>query len=350
MLQHITVLDLSTVLAGPSVATFFAELGAKVIKIEHPVHHDATRSWRIPGETHEVTSYFSSINYQKKYVQLDLTRQEDFVKFKELVLHADILVMNFKRSDYRKFNIEDRDIKAINPNVIIGKITGFGDDSDRVAYDLILQAEAGFMAMNGEPNSQGLKMPIAMVDVLAAHQLKEALLLALLWREKYGEARSVSVSLYDAAVCSLVNQASAYLMNGMVPKPMGSLHPNIAPYGEVFTTIENKKIVFAIGSDAQFQKLCTLLNLPNVPKDARFHDNVSRVKNRGELFEIIQNAVAQLEADELEQVMLAASIPMGRIKTLDEVFLHPKAQALVREEMQGNTTTQRVSQLAFQWK
>lgn len=350
MLNDLTVLDLSTVLAGPSVATFFAELGAKVYKVEHPLHGDSTRTWRIPGETHEVTSYFSSINYRKEYIALDLNLQEDRAQFNALLLQADLLVMNFKPSDYAKFKLLDSDIRVLNPNVIIGRITGFGDDSDRVAYDLILQAEAGYMAMNGEPDSQGLKMPIAMVDVLAAHQLKEALLLGLLWREKHGEARSVSVSLYDAAVCSLVNQASAFLMNGMVPKPLGSLHPNIAPYGEVFATKENKKVVFAIGSDPQFQKFCTLLKLPEIPEDPRFHNNVSRVKHRKALYEIVQAAVAQLSVDELERDMLQAFIPMGRIKTMDEVFVNPKAQALVREELQVDTPTRRVSQIAFQWK
>jgi crotonobetainyl-CoA:carnitine CoA-transferase CaiB-like acyl-CoA transferase len=350
MLEKLKVLDLSTVLAGPSVATFFAELGAEVIKVEHPIHRDSTRSWRIPGEKAEVTSYFSSINFKKSLRLLDLLNPQDRTVFHELVVESDVVIMNFKPSDYPKFQLTDQDLRVLNPRLIIAKISGFGDDADRVAYDLILQAETGFMSMNGEPNSQGLKMPLALIDVLAAHQLKEAVLLALLKRQQTGEGSSVSVSLHDAAVCSLANQASAYLMNGFIPQPIGSLHPNIAPYGEVFTTKDGKSVVFAIGTQQQFTHLCEILGIPNTAQDPRFNENVRRVEHRQELFLLLQAQVVQMNADELEKHTRIHRVPMGRIKSLDEVFSQPQAQSLVREEQQGTTLTRRVSQIAFQWK
>ena len=211
ILSELKVIDISTVLAGPSVGMFLAELGANVIKIEHPIQKDVTRTWKSASEDKEsISSYFSSINFKKKYLTLDLINKKDYDQFISLIEGADILISNFKRQDYHKFNITQDVLDAINPKLIHGRITGYGTDSDRVAYDLILQAETGFMSLNGTPDSGPVKMPVALIDVLAAHQLKEGILLALYERLKYGKGKLVSVSLYQAAVSSLVNQASSY--------------------------------------------------------------------------------------------------------------------------------------------
>jgi crotonobetainyl-CoA:carnitine CoA-transferase CaiB-like acyl-CoA transferase len=350
MFADLEVFDLSTVLAGPSVASFFAELGAKVTKIEHPIHGDVTRTWRIPGEKQEVTSYFSSINFRKAYITKDFTLSSDYSWLLEQLPTVDVLIMNFKYSDYLKFNLTKEKLHAINPRLIIGSISGFGDNSDRVAYDLILQAESGIMAMNGAPDGSPTKMPIALIDVLAAHQLKEALLLALLKREKTNLGSWVSVSLYDAAVSSLVNQASAFLMNGIIPTRMGSLHPNIAPYGEIFRTKDEKLVTFAVGSDRQFQTLCKVLGCELISSNLDYSTNEDRVKNRIKLMEELAPYVLMYEAKELSDLTLEHLIPLGIIKSLDEVFETLEAKALIREETQGITSTKRVTQLAFKWK
>jgi len=350
MFADLEVFDLSTVLAGPSVASFFAELGAKVTKIEHPIHGDVTRTWRIPGEKQEVTSYFSSINFRKEYITKDFTLPSDYSWLLEQLPTVDVLIMNFKSSDYLKFNLTKEKLHAINPRLIIGSISGFGDNSDRVAYDLILQAESGIMAMNGAPDGYPTKMPIAFIDVLAAHQLKEALLLALLKREKTNLGSWVSVSLYDAAVSSLVNQASAFLMNGIIPTRMGSLHPNIAPYGEIFRTKDKKLVTFAVGSDRQFQTLCKVLGCELISYNLDYSTNEDRVKNRIKLMEEMAPYILMYEAKELSDLALEHIIPLGIIKSLDEVFETLEAKALIREETQGITSTKRVTQLAFKWK
>ena len=350
MFADLEVFDLSTVLAGPSVASFFAELGAKVTKIEHPIHGDVTRTWRIPGEKQEVTSYFSSINFRKEYITKDFTLSSDYSWLLEQLSTVDVLIMNFKSSDYLKFNLTKEKLHAINPRLIIGSISGFGDNSDRVAYDLILQAESGIMAMNGAPDGSPTKMPIAYIDVLAAHQLKEALLLALLKREKTNLGSWVSVSLYDAAVSSLVNQASAFLMNGIIPTRMGSLHPNIAPYGEIFRTKDKKLVTFAVGSDRQFQTLCKVLGCELISSNLDYSTNEDRVKNRIKLMEEMAPYILMYEAKELSDLALEHIIPLGIIKSLDEVFETLEAKALIREETQGITSTKRLTQLAFKWK
>lgn len=348
-LEGLTVIDASTVLAGPSVGMFLAELGANVIKVEHPNHPDVTRSWKLPTEKPEskISAYFSSINYKKSYHPLNLKDANDNRQFLDLVKGADILITNFKKGDDVKFGIDDQTLRSINDRLIIGKINGYGTESDRVAYDLILQAESGFMSINGTPESGPVKMPVALIDVLAGHHLKEAILLALYQREKTGKGTSLSVSLYDAAVSSLVNQASNFLMAGKVPQRIGSLHPNIAPYGEIFDTIDGVQITFAIGSDTHFQKLCTELGLDDLIHDSRFEHNQSRVSNRMELFELLNTAITRRNSKDLLAALMKQNVPAGKITSIKEVFESPQSQALVREEQMEGVNTKRVTSVVF---
>lgn len=350
MFEGITIIDCSTVLAGPSVATFFAELGATVIKFENPGNPDVTRTWKLASEDmqSEISAYFSSVNYRKTYAPADFRNPNDKEAVLSALKEADVFISNFKKGDAEKFGLNDDLLLQENPKLIIGKISGYGSDSDRVAYDLILQAESGFMSMNGTPESGPVKMPVALIDVLAAHQLKEGLLCALYQRTFTNRGSVISVSLYDAAVCSLANQASNYLMANHVPQRIGSLHPNIAPYGEIFRTKDNRLITFAIGNDRHFTGLCDFLQLSDLPTDLRFESNVARVKNRKVLHEILAKAIINIESLEIQNTMNSQFIPMGIIKALDEVFLDQKAQNLVRSEQIDGIDTKRVTQIAFQ--
>ncbi len=352
MFEDLIVIDCSTVLAGPSVGTFFAELGASVTKIENPGIPDVTRSWKLASEDKNtsVSAYFSSVNYRKQYLKLDFKNESQRGQLIDLIKKADIFLCNFKKGDAEKFGLSDSYLQSVNPKLIIGKISGFGSESDRVAYDLILQAETGFMSMNGTPGSGPVKMPVALIDVLAAHQLKEGILTALLNRTKTQKGAVVSVSLYDAAIASLANQASNYLMEGHIPERIGSLHPNIAPYGEIFVTKDGKMITFAIGSNKHFQLLCEFLNLSDLPSDPRFSENVERVKNRKALQEIITEIVSHYNAADILAFMHAYFVPAGLIKDLEQVFEDTEAKKLVRTETIENIQTQRVSQIAFKLK
>jgi len=349
MLNHLTVIDCSTVLAGPSVGTFFAELGAKVIKIENPSIPDVTRSWKLSSEdkSSNISAYFSSVNYGKEFRTLDLKVDKDREKLFELLENADVFLSNFKFGDDEKLGIADEILKKKFPQLIIGKINGFGEDSDRVAYDLILQAETGFMAMNGTPDSGPIKMPVALIDVLAAHHLKEGILTALLERTKTNKGKVVSVSLYDAALSSLANQASNYLMQNHIPQPIGSLHPNIAPYGELFQTKDDKTITFAIGSNKHFSILCDFLELTDIKTDEKYASNVNRVQNRLELRELIQGKIQEFSSAEITQFMHQHHVPAGVVQTLDQVFRDKTAQDLVREEKMEGQLTKRMTQIAF---
>ncbi|MBI1837458.1 MAG: CoA transferase [Flavobacteriia bacterium] len=352
LFSNLKVIDVSTVLAGPSVATFFAELGAEVLKIENKKNPDVTRSWKLPAEdiNSTISAYFSSINYHKKYLSLDFKDSDDYQTFLKLIQTADVLISNFKFGDEEKLMLTDSILRSINPKLIIGKINGFGEESDRVAYDLILQAETGFMSMNGTSESGPVKMPVALIDVLAAHHLKEGLLLALMQLEKKKEVKTVSVSLYDAAVSSLVNQASNFLMNKHIPKRIGSLHPNIAPYGEIFTTKNKELITFAIGSNVHFSKLCSFLKLNHLINDSKFSTNQNRVINRIELEKWMQFKIQEFTSDEILETMLSENVPVGKIKDLEEVFMSSRVQnSILTEEIEG-VNTKRLSTLAFKWK
>lgn len=349
MFKGLKVIDLSTVLAGPSVGTFFAELGADVIKLEHPDFGDVTRSWKLPIEKTDsnISAYFSSVNYGKKYGTINLKIEAERDRFLEEIRDTDILVSNFKKGDATKFGIEDEVLFALNPKLIHGKITGYGEDSNRVAFDLILQAESGFMSINGTPESGPLKMPIALIDVLCAHHLKEAILLALYERERTRKGKSVTISLYDAAVSSLVNQASNYLMTGFVPKRIGSKHPNIAPYGELFKTKDGATVTFAIGSNTHFRKLCEVLGIDDLSEDQRFKNNQNRVVNRAELFELIKRKVIEQEAEELLTSLQLLNVPAGKVRDLAEVFNDPLSQELIIEEEIDGIYTRRVKSVLF---
>ncbi len=352
MFSKLIIVDASTVLAGPSVGTFFAELGATVIKVENSSSYDVTRSWKLPSEDKNsiISAYFSSVNFGKKYIQLDLKNKEHHTQFLNLIKVADILISNFKKGDEEKLQIEDKALRRCNPGLLIGKINGFGKESDRVAYDLILQAETGFMSMNGTPESGPVKMPVALIDVLAAHHLKEGLLLAMLKKKDTGVASTISVSLYDAAVSSLVNQASNYLMNNHIPQRIGSLHPNIAPYGELFETKEKDLITFAIGSDSHFKKLCNYLKIIELAEKTEFNSNQSRVINRTELQRLLQEKIKYLSTIEILSEMNSLNVPAGKVKNLEEVFQNEELQkSILKEEISG-IPSQRVSSIAFRWE
>lgn len=345
-LSGLKVLELASVLAGPAVGTFLAELGAEVIKIENPSSGgDVTRSWKLSSENSDspISAYFSSVNYGKEHLFLDLKKPEELVQVQKLAEESDIIIANFRGDQAKRFQLDFETVKGSNPKVIYGNITGFGVDSSRPAYDVVLQAETGYMFMNGQPDSDATKMPVALIDVLAAHQMKEAILLALYQREKSGEGSLVEVSLFDAAVSALTNQASNWLMEGHIPQRIGSLHPNIAPYGEILNTKDGRQIVLAIGSNAHFRGLCEVLDLTELINDPRFTSNQERVKNRAEIHQFLQEKASSHHSSFLMREFLGKNIPAGIIRNLKEVFDEESAKNLIR----GEKGTKRVSQIAF---
>ena len=350
MFEGLKVVELASVLAGPMVGSFFAELGAEVIKIENKLTGgDVTRKWKLPNEdkTASFSSYYAAANYGKKSLFLNIQEKEDYNQALELIKKADILIVNFKYGDAEKLGLDFETIKKWNDQIIYAEITGFGNDDHRPAFDVVLQAEAGFMSMNGERNARPLKMPVALIDILAAHQLKEGILCAYIQRLKTNQGAKVSVSLYDSAIASLANQATNYLMADTIPTRMGSEHPNIAPYGDLFQTVNGQWIVLAIGTDKQFESLCSALHIENDSSISKFLTNAERLIYRELFNEKLSLVISQFSVSTIENEFRKYNIPYGIIKNIEEVFRQKAARDLILEDEIDGQKAKRVKTAVF---
>lgn len=338
MINNLKVIEFAGILAGPAVGMFFAEMGAKVIKIENPkTGGDAARFWKLPEEinSEKTSAYFNSVNWNKEHVFLDLENSNDYKVMLEFVKDADIIICNWKKGDAEKLKVDYATLKAINPKIIYGQIFGFDANSDRVAFDMVLQAETGWLSMNGINKNTLCKIPVAIIDLFAAHQLKEGILVALLNRQNSKSGMQVTVSLWDSAIASLANQSSNWLNAGHLPQPMGLLHPNIAPYGEVVITKDEIQFVLAVGTDKQFKNLCALLNLNELSENVFYKTNVQRVLHRKELFNVLQQKISAITSKDFMQACEENKIPVGVIRNVQQLFELPKTKKLILEDTAG---------------
>lgn len=315
-LAGLRVVELANILAGPAVGFFLAELGADVVKVENPsTGGDPTRGWKLKNETASDgrSAYFCSVNWGKRSLLLDLKHQQEALH--ALLEQADILLANFRPGDDVRLGLDFPRLHQLYPNLIVGWITGYGAESPRPGFDALIQAESGWMSMNGPSGGPPCKLPVALIDLLAAHQLKEGLLLALLQRERGLPGRLVQVSLWDSALASLANQATAFLMEHHVPQPMGSEHPSLFPYG---TSLEcaDETIFLAVGTDRQFDQLCQALEAPELI--SRFATNAKRVQQR----EVLRQELTQRARSHrglLEQLW-SRGVPAGRLQGLHQAL------------------------------
>lgn len=347
--SKLNILDLSSVLAGPQVGSFFSELGANVIKVENKLSGgDPTRQWKLNKEEGSdcISSYYASANFQKKSVLLDLQDTEHYSKLCTLVHEADIVLSNYQLRVAQKLKVDYKALKAINPNVIYAQLYAYDAEDTRPGYDIVMQAETGFMSMNGHEKGLPVKMPVAIIDLMAAHQLKEAILIALLKRERLSLGSFIEVSLYRSAIASLANQASNYLMADHVPKKLGSLHPNIAPYGDAFTSQDNITFILAVGSDSQFHKLGETLSSEQL-LSSTFENNISRLGKRAEMNAILQHEFGQLPFLQIDRLLNDSNIPFCQVLTLDSVFTNKMATDMVLDHVIEGNAVKSVSQIAF---
>lgn len=328
-LKGIQVVELATVLAGPATGQFLAEAGASVTKIEPP-GGDITRSWCVPGEQPKQhrSAYFCAANWGKKNKVMDLSQSRDQSKLHAMLPSTDVLLMSFKPGDARKFGLVPAQLCIEYPRLIIGTITGYGEEDARTGYDAIIQAEAGFVHLNGMRSGEGHKMPVALMDLLAAHQLKEGILLALLEREKSGAGQWIQVSLIDSALSALANQATNYLVAGYEPQAMGSGHPNIVPYGQAYTCSDNVRIVLAVGNDKQFAQLMIQLDI-NAPEEWRHA--AGRIQNRSAIELALSAAVGKQTSDALLAGCVGRQIPAGRVNTLPQALELAKERGMLHQ-------------------
>jgi len=342
--KDLNVVELASVLAGPSAGMFFAELGAQLIKVENKKNGgDVTRNWRIPGETKEGPSaYFSSINYKKEHVFLDLTDENDLQQCHYLLTDADIILTNYSEIIAQKLSVDLKTVRELNPQCVFVQLNGFFD-SNRPAYDVVLQAETGWISMTGTEGHPA-KLPVALIDILSGHQIKEAALLGIIHKLRTGKGSYFEVNLEQVSLSSLANQATNYLMNNEVAGPIGTRHPNIAPYGDWFETQDKIRFVLAIGSEKQFTVFANIIGLDI---ETSFMTNTDRLKSRDLLVEKISEKVRKWDFKDLAKCMDTEKIPYGKIKSLDEVLHSTPAADLLRIEMMEGRETKRLSGNGF---
>ena len=333
-LSGLRVLDLSRILAGPTMTQHFADLGAEVIKIERPGRGDDTRSWGPPwlkdrdGNDTGESGYYMAANRGKYSVALDIASPDGAEKVARLAEQSDFLVENFKAGGLKKYGLDYDTLSKRNPGLIYLSITGFGQtgpDAAQPGYDYLIQARSGLMSITGQPESGPTRVGVATCDLQTGLMGGMGALAALYHRERTGQGQHIDLALLDVQVSGLVNQGYNYLLTGSVPGLTGDYHPNLAPY-QPFHAADGPFII-AVGNDTQFASLCALIAKPEMATDERFATMPARNKNREVMVELLSaELVKKTKAHWLEQLP-ANNVPACPINAMDEVFADPQVQA-----------------------
>ena len=322
MLNGVRVLDLSRVLAGPMCTMMLGDLGAVVIKVERPGTGDESRSWGPPFDERGLAAYYLSVNRNKWSVALDLDAEADREVVRGLASQADVVVENFVRGALDRRGLGARELLAQNERLIWCTISGFGD-GDRPGYDFVVQAEAGWMAITGEPAGSPMKIGVALADVIAGKDAASLVLAAIAARERgtLGRdtaARHLHVSLLASATAALVNVAQNTLVSGADAKRWGNAHPNLCPY-ELFNTADGA-IVIAVGSDAQWLACCRALGLDELANDESLSTNTRRLTQRKRIVATMNSRLSSLVSGPALAALRAASVPCGVVKSVKEAL------------------------------
>ncbi len=338
--KDLRVLELASVLAGPAVGSFFSELGAKVIKVENKLTGgDVTRNWKHKSEskTKSDSAYYYAANWKKENRFLDVTQQEDYEIVVDLIRSSDIIISNFRASSASKLNLDYEKVKKIKSDIIYGEISAYGVKDSRAGFDILVQAETGWISMTGDKEGAYARIPVALMDILTAHQLKEGILCALIHKLKTGKGSKVDVSLFDTGIASLANQAANYLNTKVVPTKMGTMHPNIAPYGDIVYSKDEKALILAIGTENHFRQLCEILDM-HLHLDSSFSTNQNRLLNREQLMSEILVSAKKMNFDEIIRRANLKGVPISGILNLREVFALPSTNNLVinQQDNSGN--------------
>ena len=320
-LEGVRVLDLSRVLAGPYATMVLADLGADVIKVEHPERGDDTRHWGPPFAGGE-SAYFLSVNRNKRSIGVDLKSTEGLEKITGLAADADVVIENLRRGALEKLGLGYEALKELNPDLIYCSITGFGpgQDEERPGYDFLIQARAGIMGITGfpEPEGEPTKVGVAIADIVCGLYAATAILAALRRRDATGEGARIEVPLFESTLGWLANRGQEYLVSGEDRGRMGNGHPTIVPY-QTFDA-SDKQIAIAVGNDAQFGRLCEAIGREDLAADERFATNPDRVASRDELVEILQRELSERTAEEWVEKIRGVGIPCGPVNTLAEAL------------------------------
>ncbi|MFL5846015.1 MAG: CaiB/BaiF CoA transferase family protein [Solirubrobacteraceae bacterium] len=315
-LGNLVVLDLSRILAGPLATMVMADLGATVIKVERPGTGDDTRTWGPPFGDDGLSTYFSSVNRNKRSVAVDMATEDGRGGILELARTADVVIENFRPGVMERLGLGYEELSAANPRLIYCSISGFGRGAGAAlpGYDLLVQAVGGLMSITGDPGGPGQKVGVALVDVVAGLFATVGILAAVEHRHESGRGQRVEVDLLTSLLAALVNQSSAQTIAGVVPQRMGNAHPSIAPY-EVLRCADGD-LALAVGNDRQFAALCDVLGDAALASDPAYATNADRVMHRDALRTALEAHLATGPVAAWSERLAEAGVPAGPVNDI----------------------------------
>jgi glutaryl-CoA transferase len=324
------VLDLTRALAGPYCTLLLGDMGADVIKVELPGSGDETRQWGPPFLEDE-SSYFMSVNRNKRSITLDLKSAHGLQALRRLIERSDVLVENFRPGTMDRLGLGYPTLREVNPSLIFCAISGYGQDGPRTkqpAYDGILQGVGGIQFLTGEPDGGPTRVGVPIADIAAGMFGAYAVTSALYWRERDPERRGqfIDTSMLGGQVALLTYQAGRYFATGSPPSRIGNRHASIAPY-EMFRTSDGYVNV-AAANEPMWQRFCRALDLSDLLSDPRFATNPDRVTNRSALSALIEERLSSLTQPEVIERLEKAEVPVGPVYDLAQVFSDPQSEHL----------------------
>ena len=331
MLNSVNVLDLSRVLAGPLTTMMLGDLGARVIKVEKPGTGDDTRGWGPPFDSRGESAYYLSVNRNKKSIALDLDVAADRQLVLDLAAEADVVIDNFRPGTMERRGVDPEVMLDANPKLIWCTITGFGEESARLGYDLVVQAESGWMSITGEPDGEPMRVGVALADIIAGKDAAIAILGALVARGMSLEPmspneRRIHISLADSARAALINVAQNALVTGNDAKRWGNQHPNLVPY-QLFHAADRPMIV-AVGTDNQWKAFADVVGLDEMRDDPHLTTNAGRLASRDRIVSAVSERLRTRTADEWIDKLDRVGVPAGLVKSVLESLAEAGASAL----------------------
>ena len=325
-LEGLRVVELARTLAGPYCGMMLADMGAEVIKVEQPGVGDETRGYS-PPEMNGESTYYLSLNRNKKGITANLKSNEGQEIVKELVRNSDILIENFRYGAMEKFGLDYDRLKAINPRLIYCAVTAFGRTGpmkSEPGYDLLLQGFGGIMSVTGDADGLPMRVGFSIVDLTTAIYASNAILLALLVREKTGRGQYVETSLMESIISLQCYHAQGVFATGKSPGRFGTGHPNIVPY-QVFET-KDKYVIIAVPNDWLWKKMCSALGMEDLMDDPRFATNASRVANRDLLISLMLKITKTEGASEILKKLQQAGVPSGPVNDISQALAQPQVE------------------------